>query len=154
MVLKCLKFNLPVLKPAWTLWDLLKRQLQQIRHYLLKKSFHRRPVQNDQNAIWKFLHVWFSTEKTLTVSHRHTVFFKGVRPKIPLCTASVTDRKAHSCILIWSFTEHMERKETPSSSMLKLMVHCATIWNTIIEWSECLSECVQILWGTFNVMVK
>lgn len=58
--------------------------------------------------------------------------------EIPLCTASVTDRKAQSCILIWSFAEHMERIETPSSSLQELMVHCAAIWNIIMERSECL----------------
>lgn len=32
----------------------------------------------------------------------------------------------------------MERIETPSSSLQELMVHCAAIWNIIMERSECL----------------
>lgn len=60
-------------------------------------------------------HLSFSrrTERTETRTPSFFFFFPAeqVWVEIPLCTASVTDRKAHSCILIWSFAEHMERME-------------------------------------------
>lgn len=86
----------------------------------------------------------------LLLHWRHIFFFftsKQVWVEFPLCTASVTDRKAHSCILIWSFTEHMERIEKPSSSLLKPMVHCAVIWYIITERScFMLYMCIFSTW--------
>lgn len=49
----------------------------------------------------------------------------------------VWQSKAHSCILIWSFTEHMGRRGTQSSSLLKAVGHCAPEC-----WNASIGECV------------
>lgn len=107
----------------------------------------QRCIRGCRNALHKdahFPHLSFSQgTKQCTETLCFFVFFsffpgKQVWVEIPLCTASVTDRKAHSCILIWSFTEHIERTERPSSSLLKPMIHCAVIWYTITERSACV----------------
>lgn len=67
----------------------------------------------------------------------------------------VWQSKAHSCILIWSFTEHMGRRGTQSSSLLKPVGHCAPArWNARLVgnvfWHLHLNQIICLQKNTFT----